>query len=69
MPPASDSILVSLDQLDGGDENKTLVMPMVVRGINVYEVMLPFRRLWNFTLLAYGCEEHPVTETTELSNG
>ena len=68
VPPASDSVHVLLDQLDDSDENKTLVMPMVVIGINVYEVMLPFRRLWNYTLLAYGSEEHLLTETTELSN-
>ena len=28
---------------------------------------LPYRRLWNYTILAYGCEEHPITDTTELS--
>ena len=68
MPPVSDSVYVSLDPLDRKEENETLIMPMVVKGINTYEVTLPYRRLWNYTLLAYGCKEHPITETTELSN-
>ena len=32
------------------------------------EVLLPLRRLLNYTVLAYGCDEHPVMEATELSN-
>ena len=31
-------------------------------------VSLPYRRLWNYTVLAYDCEEHPLLETNELSN-
>ena len=69
MAPASDSVHISLDPLDSHEENETSVMPMVVKGINIYEVILPYRRLWNYTLLAHGCEEHAITETTELSNG
>ena len=29
-------------------------------------VSLPFRRLWNYTVFAQSCEEHPLTETMEL---
>ena len=68
MAPVSDSVHISLDPLDSHEENETSVMPMVVKGINIYEVTLPYRRLWNYTLLAHGCEEHAITETTELSN-
>ena len=50
MPPASYSVYVSLNSLDGHEENETLVMPMVIKGINTYEVTLPFRKLWNYTL-------------------
>ena len=60
---------VSLEPLDWFEENETIVMPLVVKGINIYELTLPFRRLWNYTLLAHGCEEHPLTEPTILSKG
>ena len=30
-------------------------------------LFLPFRRLWNYTVLAYGCEGHPIMETAQLS--
>ena len=68
MPPALDSVYVSLDLLDRHEENETLIMPMVVKGINICELTLQFRRMWNYTLLAYGCEEHPITEPAVLSN-
>ena len=34
----------------------------------VLTVSLPYRRLWNYTVLAYDCEEHPLLETNEQSN-
>ena len=34
----------------------------------VLKVSLPYRRLWNYTVLAYDCEEHSLLETNELSN-
>ena len=40
-------------------ENMTLV---------VFQVPLPFRRLWNYTMLANGCDEHPLMNSTPLSN-
>ena len=69
MRPASDSVQISLDPLDRHEDNETLVMPMIIKGINIYKIALPYQRLWNYTLLAYGCKQHPITETTELSNG
>ena len=33
-----------------------------------YKVSLPYRRLWNYTVLAYDCKEHTLLETNELSN-
>ena len=69
MPPALDSVHVSLDPLDRHKENETLVMLMVAKGINVYELTLPFRRVWNYTLLAHGCEEHPITEPAMKQQG
>ena len=36
-------------------------------GSLVLEVIsLSFRRLWNYTLFAHSCEEHPLSETMEL---
>ena len=34
----------------------------------MFEAFHPFRRRLNYTVLAYGCDEHPVMEATELSN-
>ena len=74
MFPASYSLLLrSIDgHHDGFNENATLLVPTIAirneRSI-LLEVMkkLSFRRLWNYTVLAYGCDEHPVTKTMELS--
>ena len=33
----------------------------------VLTASLPYGRLWNYTVLAYDCEEHPLLEINELS--
>ena len=63
-------ILNSLD--DGDTTHRGILAPAVILrdgGLVTLEIhlFLPFRRLWNYTVLAYGCEEHPITETTQLS--
>ena len=60
-------LLDSLDDVNGDDGIK--ITPKVTRNhiqnsILVFEVTLPYRRLWNYTVLAHGCEQHPVTSNT-----
>ena len=67
--PASYSI--SLDSLDGHDENESFPVSEVVRegenSIVLKVVSLYFRRLWSYVVFAHGCKEHPLTnETMEL---
>ena len=33
----------------------------------ILQVSLPYRMLWNYTVLAYDCEEHPLSTNNELS--
>ena len=61
--------LTSLDDQNDGDGIKRLTN-MVVKntGVAMFQVPLPFRRLWNYILLAHGCDQHPLTKTAPLSN-
>ena len=63
------SYSMSLTSLDGqcDDEIKHLTNVGNMTFI-VFRVPLPFRRLWNYTVLAHGCDEHPLTNSTLLSN-
>ena len=60
---------MSLTSLDGqcDDEIKHLTNVGNMTFV-VFRVPLPFRRLWNYTVLAHGCDEHPLTNSTLLSN-
>ena len=69
----ADSYAILLDSLDGvnGDDG-IKITPKVTRNqmqnsILVFEVTLPYRRLWNYTVLPHGCEQQPVTSNTILS--
>ena len=57
--------------LDFAEENESsLIVPAdtVLNGNSVtLDTSLPFRRRFNLTVLAHGCEEHPVTDTIEIS--
>ena len=65
---------ISLTSLNNENENESdfelsLMMLMKNDTSILFDVVaLPFRRLWIYTILAYGCEQHPVTEATYLSN-
>ena len=63
------SYSLSLNPLDDLEEESLLMPTYVVRnGISVMlKVSLPYRRLWNYIVLAHGCEEHPLLEINELS--
>ena len=67
MPSAYTLSLISLDGLEDMDSVETntarsdnLITLNIVPG-------LPPRRLWNSTVLAYGCQDHPVLSGVELS--
>ena len=62
---------LSLTPLDFVEENgSSLLVPTdTTRNGNSVEIetSLPFRRRFNCIVLAHGCDQHPVTETTEIS--
>ena len=62
---------LSLIPLDFVEENGSslLVLTDTTRNGNSVkiETSLPFRRRFNCIVLAHGCDQHPVTETTEIS--
>ena len=62
---------LSLTPLDFVEENgSSLLVPTdTTRNGNSVkiETSLPFRRRFNCIVLAHGCDQHPVTETTEIS--
>lgn len=64
------SYSLSLDPIDEHEENDSLLMPTtddINESLVILELPLSFRRLWNCTVLAYVCEDQPVTAITELS--
>ena len=68
----ADLYTISFNSIDGlcDIEEKHLVSDVII--INgsfiLFQVPLLFRRLWIYTLSACGCDEHPVMNTTYLSN-
>ena len=60
IPPSYSLSLQSLDGLEDMDhvETTATIEPSVL----TLEVVsgLPFRRLWNYTVLAYGCQENDI---------
>ena len=64
------SYSLSLNPLDGFEEESLLISTIAVKNGSsvVLTVSLPYRKLWTYTVLAHGCEEHPLLETNELSN-
>ena len=67
----ADSYAILLDSLDGVDDDDGLkVIPNMIRSQNSiigFQVTLPYRRLWNYTVLAHGCEQYPVISNTIFS--
>ena len=64
------SYSLSLNPLDDLEEESLLMSTYYVvrNGISIMlTASLPYRRIWNYTVLAQGCEEHPLLETNELS--
>ena len=59
--------LTPLDDQHDDDGTKHL-LDMRNMSLVMFLVPLPFRRLWNYTVLANGCTEHPLTNSTLLSN-
>ena len=63
---------VSLNSLDSQNVNESNFELILTKNESdtsiVFDVVLPFRRLWTYTVLAYGCDEYPVMDTTYLSN-
>ena len=65
--------IILLDSLDGvNGDDRIKVTPKVTRNqmqnsILVFQVTLPYKRLWNYTVLAHGCEQYPVMSNTILS--
>ena len=66
----ADSYVIYLNSLDG--ENNGMELVPNIDSINESSIVLQFsllyRALWNYTVLAHGCHEQPVTEATVLSN-
>ena len=62
------SYLVTLQALDGLDENKASIVMTNVQSTNVVLELasVAFRRLWNVTIFAYNCKEHQIIESFEL---
>ena len=71
--PASYSlILSSIDGIEGPPSNTSLATCFrCTRGPNTVTLNvsrpLPRRRLWNYQILALGCQEHPISDLQELS--
>ena len=60
---------MSLRSLDGEHGGMKLIPNIELKNKNsvVFQLSLLFRRLWIYTMLARGCEEHPVMKATNLS--
>ena len=65
-----DSYVISLNALDKEKDKETDIEPTIF-AVNessmILQLPLPYRRLWNYTILAHGCKYHPITEMTTLS--
>ena len=68
----AESYAILLNSMDGqSDDDGALLVPRVVmrnESLIVFRVLLLFRRLWTYTVLAYDCDEHMVMGATHLSN-
>ena len=68
--PSSYSLsLQSLDGLEDMDHVETTATIELRFSVLTLKVVsgLPFRRLWNCTVLAYGCQENSIMNGAELS--
>ena len=61
-------LLNSLDGVNDGNGAKVTTSNVTAnRRLVTVEVVLSYRRLWRYCVLAYGCDQRPVTSTTILS--
>ena len=69
-PTSYSLILSSIDGIEGPPSNTSLATSFT-RGPNTVTLKvsgpLPRRRLWNYRILALGCQEHPISDLQELS--
>ena len=67
----ANSYAISLTSFDGErkDDGTKFVPSVEIENESslLFQVSLPSRRLWNYTVLAHGCDKHPVMDTTFLS--
>ena len=66
----ADSYGISLNSLESENNGMELIpnVDSINESLIVLQFSLLYRRLWNYTVLALGCDEQPVTEATVLSN-
>ena len=65
----ANSYSLSLNSLDDKEEEsflKPAIVVTVTNGMVILKVSLPYRRLWNYTVLVYDCEDYPLMEEKEL---
>ena len=67
--PASYSVLLVPN--DGINEetaiHRAMIDEMDRNSVDLNLQPLPLRRRWNYTVIAYNCNQHPLTSTAELS--
>ena len=67
----TDSVALSLSSLDHKESDRAIETHSnltMYESSMIIQVLLPYRRLWNCTILAYGCKEHPIIEAIQISN-
>ena len=68
MPTSYSLLLVSTDEIDEDPMILDVVMNELVGNFVSFSAQgLPRRRRWNYTVLAYECNQQPLTRTAELS--
>ena len=61
-------LLSPIDGVELGVNESSLLIPVTNEDTVTLSTSLPFRRRFNYTVLAHGCEKHPVTDALEISN-
>ena len=61
-------LLVSNDGIDEATiVHRATIDEMIENSVKLGLQPLPFRRRWNYTVIAYDCNQHPLTNIAELS--
>ena len=62
-------LLEPLDDVNDDNVAKVTVSNVTINQSSVMiQVVLPYRRLLTYNVLAHGCDQHPVASTAALSN-